>query len=250
MKRVGREAREGRRTEAVAPEVAADESEFATARERMVSVQIEARGVKDPAVLKAMRAVRRHLFVPAAELAEAYEDRPLPIGDGQTISQPYIVALMTELLQAKPGGRVLEVGTGSGYQAAVLAEMGLEVYSIEIIPELAEAAMDRLQRLGYLAPTEGESGGRNAPGKVRVRIGDGYNGWPDVAPFEGILVTAAAEDIPPALVEQLKPTGRLVIPMGSGAGEQDLVLVTRDEKGRIRTRTIVPVRFVPLVHAP
>ncbi len=183
-------------------------------------------------VLAAMDRVARHEFVPEDQRAFAYADRPLPIGYGQTISQPYIVALMSHLLGAKAGDNVLELGTGSGYQAAVLAELGLNVHTIEIIPELGERAAADLARLGY----DG----------VATRVGDGYFGWPDLAPFDGILVTAAASHVPPPLVEQLKPGGRMVIPVGEPYRLQQLVLVTKAADGRVRTRQLLPVSFVPL----
>jgi protein-L-isoaspartate(D-aspartate) O-methyltransferase len=185
-----------------------------------------------PAVIAAMSRVERHEFVPEALRDRAYEDRPLPIGYGQTISQPYIVALMTDLLEPGPGDRLLEVGTGSGYQAAVLAELGLEVYTIEIVPELAEQAAARLERLGY--------------DKAATRVGDGYHGWPERAPFDGIVVTAAADHVPPPLVAQLRPGGRMVIPVGPAFMVQQLVLVTKAADGTLRTRQLLPVRFVPL----
>ena len=185
-----------------------------------------------PAVIAAMGRVERHEFVPEALRHRAYEDRPLPIGYGQTISQPYIVALMTDLLEPAPGARLLEVGTGSGYQAAVLAELGLEVYTIEIVPELGEQAAARLKRLGY--------------GTAATRVGDGYNGWPEGAPFDGIVVTAAADHVPPPLIAQLKPGGRMVIPVGPAFMVQQLVLVTKAKDGTLRTRQLLPVRFVPL----
>lgn len=212
--------------------MAQTEAEFAAQREAMVREQIEARGVRDPATLSAMRAVPRHEFVPRESVGGAYGDHPLPIGHGQTISQPYIVAYMTELLALQPGDRVLEVGTGSGYQAAVLAEITDEVHTIEIVPALARGAAERLARLGY--------------GEVKTREGDGYYGWPEAAPFQAIIVTAAATSIPPPLVEQLAPGGRMVVPVGATPWTQNLVLVTKDEDGAVRTRTLLPVRFVPL----
>jgi protein-L-isoaspartate(D-aspartate) O-methyltransferase len=190
----------------------------------------------DPAVMRAMGAVRRHCFVPERYLGRAYGNHPLPIGHGQTISQPYIVALMSNLLALKPGARVLEVGTGSGYQAAVLAEMGMQVYSIEIIRPLAESARTRLKTEGY--------------DNVRVKLGDGYFGWQPHAPFDGIIVTAAADHIPPPLLEQLKKGGRLVIPVGGRFSVQQLVLASKDARGGVTTRQILPVRFVPLTRGP
>jgi protein-L-isoaspartate(D-aspartate) O-methyltransferase len=194
---------------------------------------IEWRGVRDRATLAAMRVVPRHEFVPTDERDRAYGDHPLPIGYGQTISQPYIVAYMTEVLRAKPGMRILEVGTGSGYQAAVLAEIGARVYTIEIFQALATAARERLKRLGY--------------DSVEVRHGDGHFGWSEAAPFDAVIVTAAAGFIPPALVEQLRPGGRMVIPVGSVYGVQNLILVEKDEGGRISTENLLPVRFVPML---
>jgi protein-L-isoaspartate(D-aspartate) O-methyltransferase len=200
-----------------------------TLREAMVAEQIAARGVRDGRVLDAMRNVPRHEFVPAELRGAAYGDRPLPIGKSQTISQPYIVALMTELAEVRRGSRVLEVGTGSGYQAAVLAEMGADVYSIEIVESLARSAADRLRRLGY--------------GSVHVRHGDGYRGWPEHAPFDAIVVTAAPPGIPPPLKAQLKAGGRLVIPVGERF--QELQVITRSAEG-FSVRSVAPVAFVPM----
>ncbi len=202
---------------------------WAAQRERMVQTQIVARGVHDPLVLKAMSTVPRHEFVPESMRSEAYIDSPLPIGDNQTISQPYIVALMTELLEVKAGDRVLEIGTGSGYQAAVLAAMGVDVYTIEIRPRLCKAAAETLARLGYE--------------KVNVRCGDGYGGWPAVAPFAGIVVTAAPEKVPQPLLDQLEVGGHMVIPVG--AFYQELKVITRTESG-FDERAVTPVRFVPM----
>ena len=199
------------------------------ARMDMVATQIEARGVRHPAVLAAMRDVPRHAFVPADVQPYAYEDAPQPIGSGQTISQPFIVARMTELIDPRPDMKVLEIGTGSGYQAAVLAECVAKVYTIEILPELGRRAAATLQSLGY----------RN----VEVRIGDGFDGWPEAAPFDAILVTAAPDEVPKPLLDQLAIGGRLVIPVGSGA--QDLIRITRSESGFQRER-VLPVRFVPM----
>ena len=213
----------------VTPVTRDDEAER---RARMVETQIVARGVRDPCVLTAMREVQRHLFVDPAQRAQAYEDHPLPIAGNQTISQPYIVALMTELAEVKPNEKVLEIGTGSGYQSAVLSRCAREVYSIEIVPELARASGERLRRLGY--------------GKVTVKEGDGYRGWSEHAPFDAIIVTAAAGHLPPPLWQQLKPDGRIVIPIGSPHEVQRLVLVTKTPDGKRRSRTITEVRFVPL----
>jgi protein-L-isoaspartate(D-aspartate) O-methyltransferase len=202
--------------------------EFAAERARMVETQIERRGILDPRVLDAMRAVPRELFVPREERRNAYRDGPLPIGFGQTISQPYVVAFMSEALGVGPGDRVLEVGTGSGYQAAVLAEMGCEVWSIEIVSELAERSSALLEELGL---------------DVNVRAGDGYRGWPEHAPFDAVIVTAAPDHVPPALVEQLVEGGRLVIPVG--AYDQDLIRLTKAANGVV-SEELLPVRFVPM----
>lgn len=196
----------------------------------MVREQIEARGVRSPAVLAAIGSVAREFFVPEDLRAQASEDKPLPIGFGQTISQPYIVGLMTELLEPAPGQRVLEIGSGSGYQAAILSRLVEAVYSMERIPELAHAAAERLRRLGY--------------SNVTVRAGDGYLGWPEEAPFDRIILTAAPLAIPPVLLDQLKPGGKLVAPVGVDV--QDLVVVTKSIDGRTSTRTVLPVRFVPM----
>ncbi len=198
-------------------------------RERMVSLQIEARGVKDPLVLESMRAVPRHLFVPENYRDAAYNDSPLPIGDSQTISQPYIVALMTELLEVKPGQRVLEIGTGSGYQAAVLAAIGIEVHSIEIRPRLCEQAARTLSELEY--------------DSVQVRCGDGYGGWPEDSPYDGIIVTAAPDRVPEPLLEQLAQGAKMVIPVGDFY--QELKVITRTPEG-FDERSVIPVRFVPM----
>jgi protein-L-isoaspartate(D-aspartate) O-methyltransferase len=202
---------------------------FADLRAGMVREQIEARGIRDPLVLEAMRRVERHRFVPPAEAAAAYDDRPLPIGYDQTISQPYIVAFMTEALALRGGERVLEVGTGSGYQAAVLAAIGAEVYSIEIVEPLGRQAEATLRQLGI--------------DNVHVRLGDGYAGWPEAAPFAGILVTAAADHVPPDLLAQLQPGGRLVIPVGRTF--QELLRITRTPHD-FREERLLPVRFVPM----
>lgn len=200
----------------------------------MVREQIEARGVRDPEVLAAMRSVPRERFVPASHREYADADSALPIGYDQTISQPYIVAFMTELLALERTHRVLEIGTGSGYQAAVLATICDSVYSVELVPELAARAGRTLAELGY----EG----------VRLRLGDGYAGWPEHAPYDRIVVTAAPPEMPEALVSQLAPRGRLVAPVGESAGSQWLVLVTKDARGRLRSEDRLPVRFVPMVH--
>jgi protein-L-isoaspartate(D-aspartate) O-methyltransferase len=202
------------------------------ARLQMVERHIVAEGIRDEATLRAMRSVPRHEFVPPGLVGSAYENRPLPIGLGQTISQPYIVAYQTEVIRPRKDLKVLEVGTGSGYQAAVLAAAGTRVYSMEIFEELATSARRRLERLGY---------------RVTVRHGDGNFGWPEEAPFDAILVTAAASYVPPALVEQLKPGGRMVIPVGSIYGVQNLVQVDKDPSGTVRTRILLPVAFVPML---
>ena len=199
-------------------------------REKMVRTQIENRGIRDERVLRAMEKVPRHLLVPKDLRRHAYEDRPLPIGHGQTISQPYIVAYMTEKLKLGADGKVLEIGTGSGYQAAVLAEIAGHVYSIEIVPELASRARKDLRDLGYK--------------NISVRHSDGFHGWKEEAPFDAVIVTAAAPQIPPPLIGQLKDDGRMIIPVGSSFGLQQLILVTK-RKGEIHTRTLIPVRFVP-----
>jgi protein-L-isoaspartate(D-aspartate) O-methyltransferase len=198
-------------------------------RAHMVTTQLVPRGIIDPRVLEAMRAVPRHLFVPEAQRAGAYEDRALPVGEDQTISQPYIVALMTQLARVEPGAAVLEVGTGSGYQAAILAQMRARVYTIEIIPTLARRARTALEAAGYR--------------DIQYRIGDGYRGWPEAAPFSAILVTAAPDHVPQPLVDQLAIGGRLVIPVG--AGSQKLLVITRTGAGAHREESI-PVRFVPM----
>lgn len=214
------------------PAVASGQDSFTTERGRMVTEQIAARGVRDPRVLQALRDVPRHLFVPPADQDRAYQDTPLAIGNGQTISQPYIVALMTELVRPQPNDRALEIGTGSGYQAAVLSPLVSHVYTIEIVEPLARDAERRLKTLGY--------------DNVTVRIGDGYAGWPELAPFDIIVVTAAPDHVPTPLVEQLKPGGRLVIPVGSMFDVQTLLLIEKDSAGQVRTRQVAPVRFVPL----
>jgi protein-L-isoaspartate(D-aspartate) O-methyltransferase len=207
----------------------ASDSELTAAREEMVRDQIEARGVRDARVLAAMRRVPRHELVPENERALAYEDRPLPIGRGQTISQPYVVAAMTAALALDGSERVLEIGTGSGYQAAVLAELCREVYTIELEPELAQRARADLARLGYA--------------NVEVRQGDGFRGWPEHAPFDAVIVTAAPEQVPPPLIEQLAVGGRLVIPVGDD--EQHLLLLRKTETG-VERKVLFGVRFVPM----
>ena len=211
----------------------------AVERERMVAaIEAIARSIGssigdarlDRRVLGALRSVPRHEFVPGEVSRLAYADRPLPIGHGQTISQPFIVALMTHLLEVKPGDRVLEIGTGSGYQAAVLSLLAREVYSVEIVEALGKSAAETLARLRYA--------------NVATRIGDGYQGWPEHAPYDGIMVTAAPDHVPPALVAQLKPGGRLVIPVG--AMFQDLMVIAKTADGTATSRRIIPVRFVPL----
>ncbi len=205
--------------------------QYSSAREQMVSSQIVARGISHLATLQAMRKVPRHIFVPSSYASEAYSDRPLPIGYNQTISQPFIVAHMTELARPAEGKNALEIGTGSGYQAAVLAEIVDTVYTIEIVPELAREATSRLKLLGY----------RN----IVTRCGDGYKGWPDHAPFDIIIVTAAADHIPEPLKEQMAEGGRLIMPVGNPATVQQLIVLTK-RKGKITEQKLEPVRFVPL----
>ena len=211
------------------PQSSTKEDSLSRLRNRMVSDQLERRGIKNPAVLAVMRKIPRHLFVPPNLLYHAYDDTPLPIDANQTISQPYIVALMTELIKPQPDHKVLEIGTGSGYQAAVLAELVKEVYTIEIIEELGKKADGLLQSMQYK--------------NIWVKIGDGYQGWAEHAPYDGIVVTAAPPDVPKPLLEQLKIGGRLVIPIGRMY--QELILVTKDEKG-IHQEEVIPVRFVPM----
>ncbi len=225
---------------ALAGPPAATADPYAAGRVEMIrTIQSHARfslpdhggGRLDPRVLEVMGEIGRHEFVPQRLRDRAYDDRPLPIGYGQTISQPFIVALMTDLLAVEPGHTVLEVGTGSGYQAAVLGRLAARACSIEIVPELGRAAAERLQRLGYA--------------NVETRIGDGYYGWPSCGPFDAIVVTAAAGQVPPPLIEQLKPGGRMVIPVGGPFATQHLVLVRKQADGRVTTRQLLPVRFVP-----
>ena len=206
------------------------ESRHADRRRRMVEQHLRGRDITDSRVLDVMGRVPRHRFVPERLKTSAYSDRPLPIGHHQTISQPYIVALMTQLVQPKPQTRALDIGTGSGYQAAVLAELCSQVYSIEIVPPLADSARDRLAELGYK--------------NVEVRAGDGYRGWPEHAPFDVIIVAAAPDHVPQALVEQLAPGGRLVIPVGRH--RQNLRLIEKRPDGSIVERNVIPVAFVPM----
>lgn len=243
---------------ALLPPIFGAEDDRAAERARMVQEQLSDRGktrsqrfsaplvsgqtveddyaIRNPAVLEAMRSVPRHWFVPEQMQREAYSDRPLPIGFGQTISQPYIVALMTELLAPKPGEKILEVGTGSGYQAAILSKFTPEVYTIEIVQALQKEAAPRLQKFDL--------------GPDRVLHGDGYFGLEKAAPFDGILVTAAADHIPPPLIQQLRPGGRMIIPIGAVHATQRLVVVQKDESGKVRSRSALPVRFVPLTGGP
>ena len=204
---------------------------YVSERERMVREQIESRGIRRPDILRVVRVTPRHRFVPDAIQGMAYEDSALPIGYGGTISQPYIVALMTELLNPEKHDRVLEIGTGSGYQAAVLAQLSTHVYTIEIVPELADSARTRLAGMGF--------------SNVTVRLGNGYRGWPEQAPFDRIIVTAAPPEIPPILLEQLAPGGRLVAPVGS-ATFQELVLIEKRPDGTLRRSSSAPVIFVPM----
>jgi protein-L-isoaspartate(D-aspartate) O-methyltransferase len=216
----------------VPPAATAAEAAFASARARMVRDQIAARGIKDGRVLAAMARVPRHEFVPTSQRSLAYEDGPLPIGHGQTISQPYIVAFMTAALDPKPADRVLEIGTGSGYQAAVLSGLVAEVFTIEVVVPLARRAEADLKRLGY--------------GNVQVRAGDGYLGWPEAAPFDAIIVTCAPEQVPRALVDQVKVGGRMIVPVGPTDGVQELYLLRKHPEG-METQAVLPVRFVPMV---
>ena len=214
----------------VGVDVEEERAGFNKLRDEMVRTQIEARGIKDKRLLEVMRGVPRHRFVPQAYKRSAYKDRPLPIGEGQTISQPYIVALMTELLRLTGTEKVLEIGTGSGYQAAILAELTGYVYTIEIMPTLAERAEKLLESLGYK--------------NILVKCGDGYIGWQEHAPFDGIIVTCAPEEVPAALVEQLADGGRMVIPVGSIY--QELMLIEK-KNGQVKVKSIIPVRFVPML---
>jgi protein-L-isoaspartate(D-aspartate) O-methyltransferase len=217
---------------APAPSQAEPAKSFEQQRLDMVEQQIKARGVKNPGVLAAMLQVPRHQFVPENVRAQAYADHPVPIGEGQTISQPYIVGLMSELLKLEQNHKVLEIGTGSGYQAAVLSLLAGDVYSIEIVEPLAERARKLLRETGY---------------RVNVRSGNGYEGWPEEAPFDRIVLTAAPPQMPQALVAQLKPGGRLVAPVGPVGGEQELVVLDKDAEGNVRSMSVVGVSFVPMV---
>jgi protein-L-isoaspartate(D-aspartate) O-methyltransferase len=205
---------------------------FSDRMETMIANQIISRGIKDTQLIEAMRKVPRHLFVPEDRRESAYDDRPLPIGEDQTISQPYIVAFMTEALDLSPEDKVLEIGTGSGYQAAILAEIVREVYTIETIPGLGEAARERLEEMGYK--------------NISVKIGDGYEGWPEKAPFHGVIVTCAPEKIPKSLINQLTDGGRMIIPVGERRGIQKLVLLRKD-KGMVIKKEVMDVLFVPMV---
>ncbi len=211
---------------------AMSEKDYKSDRERMVDEQIVQRGIADPRVLTALRAVERHQYMPPAVWHLAYEDYPVDIGHGQTISQPYIVALMTELLQLDADDKVLEIGTGSGYQAAVLAQIAKEVYTVEIVEALGKSAAATFVRLGY----------RN----IQAKVGDGYEGWPEHAPFDAIIVTAAPEHIPEPLIAQLKPGGRMVLPVGPVFSFQYLILVKKNADGTYTEEKLEPVRFVPL----
>ncbi len=204
---------------------------FQQKRSQMVQKQVSARGIKDKATLQAMRKVERHRLVPQEQVANAYQDRPLPIGHGQTISQPYIVGFMTEIIRPRSGMKVLEIGTGSGYQAAVLAEIVDKVYTIEIVEALGNKAKNNLQTLGYE--------------NIEVKIADGYHGWEEHAPFDAIIVTAASEFIPPPLIEQLKEGGKMIIPVGAPFASQHLMLVEKKKDGKWNTKNLLPVRFVP-----
>ena len=207
--------------------------DYDTLRQNMVQYQIKDRGIRDPLVLSAMSQVKRHLFLPTHQRARAYRDGPLPIGHGQTISQPYVVALMTELLKIDSSSKVLEIGTGSGYQAAVLAEIAEMVYSVELVKALGQSAAKRLKKLGY--------------SNVQVRIGDGYLGWKAHSPYDAIIVTCGADKVPPALVAQLKVGGILCIPVGPAYRVQRLLVLTKKPNGQVHQKVIADVRFVPLV---
>jgi protein-L-isoaspartate(D-aspartate) O-methyltransferase len=215
--------------------VCAQTDPWAARREAMVRNDIAGRGVTHPGVLRVMRTTPRHLFVPLESREQAYNDHPLAIGHGQTISQPYIVAFMTELLEPARSQKVLEIGTGSGYQTAVLSPLVGHVYSIEIVPELARDSAALLAKLGHK--------------NVTVRHGDGYQGWQEHAPFDRIILTAAPPDVPPKLIEQLKPGGKLVAPVGRGFGQQ-LIVIDKDRAGKLKRREVLPVRFVPMVPGP
>ena len=206
---------------------------FDRLRKLMIKNQLQSRGIRDDAVLEVMRSVERHNFVPENYRDRAYSDGPLPIGHGQTISQPYIVAFMTEQLQVSSQHKILEIGTGSGYQAAILGELAKHVFTIEIIPELAEGAKNILNHLSYK--------------NITVRAGDGYKGWPDKAPFERIMVTAAPTEVPQTLVDQLAPGGRMVLPVGAQFLVQYLWVIEKDDQGTVTKEKILPVRFVPMV---
>lgn len=212
------------------------QDQFTAQRETMVRDQIASRGIKNAQVLKALRSVPRHLFMPVDVRPHAYEDRPVPIGYGQTISQPYIVAFMSEALEVQPKHRVLEIGTGSGYQAAILSGLAAEVYTIEIVPALAKSSAETLKQLGY--------------NNVHVLAGDGYKGWPEKAPFDRIILTAAPPELPQALVDQLKPGGILLAPVGKTTLEQEIIRVSKAADGKITRRSLLPVRFVPMVKSP
>ena len=208
--------------------------DWVSKRTQMIDMHLTPRGIWNPAVLKAMKQVPRHEFVPQHIRKLAYADRPLPIGEGQTISQPYVVAWMSQLLELEKGMKVLEIGTGSGYQAAVLATMGVKTYSMEIIPNLAREVKNRLKKLGY---------------KVEVRQGDGYYGWNEHAPFDRVIITAAANHVPRPLLDQLKPGGKLILPLGNVRYSQNMTLIEKDSQGKMRTSQHGQVRFVPMVGA-
>ncbi|WP_353186043.1 protein-L-isoaspartate(D-aspartate) O-methyltransferase [Parapedobacter lycopersici] len=208
--------------------------DFGQRRAEMVSLQLEPRGINHAPTLEAMRKVERHRFVPPACQQDAYRDMPLPIGYGQTISQPFMVAMMTQLLQPAPDDRILEIGTGSGYQAAILAEMAGEVYTMEIVPQLGAKAKQLLSELGYK--------------NVTVIVGDGYNGWAEKAPYDAIIVTAAPEEVPPPLIAQLKEGGKIIVPVGAQTEEQTLVLIEK-RNGELVKTALIPVRFVPFTRS-
>ena len=213
-----------------------DDSTSAVLREKMVRTQIESRGIHDPVVLEACRMVPRHIFLPESQRQHAYEDRAVNIACGQTISQPYIVALMTESLRIDPESRVLEVGTGSGYQTAILAYITPHVYTVEVIPELLESAKQAWVNIGFA-------------NTIVSKPGNGYEGWPEYAPFDAIIVTCAPDHIPDALIEQLAPGGRMCIPVGKDRESQNLQLITKNLQGGIISQKLIPVRFVPMIHS-
>ena len=213
---------------------AQDANEYSGLRKIMIKDQIISRGIKNTLVIKVMSEIPRHLFIDKSKWSLAYSDQPVPIGYGQTISQPYIVAYMTELLQAESHHKILEIGTGSGYQAGILSKIAQQVYTIEIIPELSEIAFSNFKKLGY--------------NNIVTKVGDGYKGWPENAPFDRIILTAAPEEIPMALIEQLKPDGKMVLPLGPRWMHQELLVLSKNSSGEITREKTIPVRFVPMIN--